>query len=328
MKIDPFLPALLAVTALAFIWPAPGATGGPLHADLAATFGVAIIFFLYGLSLPTRRLLESATRWELHLVVQLSTFVLFPLVVILAAPLLGRTLPEAVVVGFVFLAALPSTVSSSVAMTSLAGGNVPVAIFNASVSSLIGVFVTPLIMAWYLNATGGGLALGDVIVKLILLVILPLAVGQALRPLLIAQVERHKTLVRLADRALILAIVYNAFCDSMIGGVWSGKSPLLLVEMVTGTLVLFAVVYLLVRLVCRLLGFDEPDTVAVLFCASKKSLATGLPMARVMFGASPQLSLIIAPIMIYHFAQLVIIGIIAGQMGGRKAAETAREEAP
>ncbi len=313
LKQDPFLPALVIVVVLALLWPAPGVTGGVLHADKAATYGVAVIFFLYGLSLETRHLLESATRWQLHVVVQLATFVLFPLIAVIAMPLLGGTLPDGVAIGFFFLAALPSTVSSSVAMTSLANGNVAVAIFNASISSLIGVFVTPLLMAWYLHATGGGMALGEVILKLVVMVILPLGAGQILRPLLAKTVHRHKSLVKTVDRAVILAIVYNSFCDSVAAGVWSGQSPLLLVEIVAGVLVLFFAVYGIVGLVCRLAGFNLADTIAVQFCASKKSLATGLPMARVMFGAVPELSLIITPIMIYHFLQLVIISVIANR---------------
>lgn len=313
LKQDPFLPALVIVVGLALLWPAPGVTGGVLHADKAATYGVAVIFFLYGLSLETRHLLESATRWQLHLVVQLATFVLFPLIAVIAMPLLGHSLPDGVAIGFFFLAALPSTVSSSVAMTSLANGNVAVAIFNASISSLIGVFVTPLLMAWYLHATGGGMALGDVILKLVIMVILPLAAGQALRPLLAKTVHRHKGIIKTVDRAVILAIVYNSFCDSVAAGVWSGQSPLLLLEIVAGVLVLFFAVYAIVGLVCRLAGFNLADTIAVQFCASKKSLATGLPMARVMFGAVPELSLIITPIMIYHFLQLVIISVIANR---------------
>lgn len=317
LKIDPFLPALVAVVALALLWPEPGTTGGVLHADSAATWGIGLIFFLYGISLATRRLLESATRWQLHIVVQLATFALFPLVVVLAMPLISRLMPEEVGIGFFFLAALPSTVSSSVAMTSLAKGNVAVAIFNASISSLIGVFVTPLLMAWYLHATGGSMALGDVILKLVIIVILPLVAGQLVRPLLLSFVEKHKVIVKVADRAVILAIVYNAFCDSVVAGVWSGQSPTILIEIIVGVALLFVVVYALLEVFCRLVGFNHPDTTAVLFCGSKKSLATGLPIAKVMFGTSPQLSLIITPIMIYHFFQLVVVGVIAGRRAAK-----------
>lgn len=317
LKQDLFLPALVIVVLLAIAWPQPGVSGGILHADKAATYGVAIIFFLYGISLETRRLLESATRWRQHLVVQIATFGLFPLLVALALPLFGGALPDPVAVGFFFLAALPSTVSSSVAMTSLANGNVPVAIFNASISSLIGVFLTPLLMAWYLSASGG-MELGDVIMKLVQLVIMPLVAGQVLRPLLLKWIHRHKGIIKWVDRGVILAIVYNSFCDSMEAGVWSGQSPLLLVEIVVGSLALFFVVYGIVGVVCKLMGFDVADTIAVQFCASKKSLAAGLPMARVMFGGSPQLSLIITPIMIFHFLQLVIVSVIANRYAQRR----------
>ena len=317
LKLDPFLFGLVLVVGLALLWPAPGVTGGPLYADKAATYGIAVIFFLYGVSLAPDRLWASATRWKLHLVVQLATFGLFPLMVLLAMPLLNRVLPEEVGVGFFFLAALPSTVSSSVAMTSLARGNVPVAIFNASISSVIGVFVTPLLMASFLHATGGTMPLGPVITKLVLMVMLPLGLGQMVRPLVRAWVERHKAVVKVADRLVILAIVYNSFCDSVAAGVWSSQSPLLVFEIAAFVLALFAVVYLAVGLVCRLFGFNMGDAIAVKFCASKKSLATGLPMAHVMFGALPQLSLIITPIMVYHFLQLVIVGVIANRFASR-----------
>ncbi|MFG1432938.1 bile acid:sodium symporter family protein [Xanthobacter sp. V2C-8] len=322
-KIDPFLLSLVIVVVLALLWPAPGVTGGPLHADKAANWGIAIVFFLYGISLPTKKLIQSATRWKLHLLVQIATFVVFPLVVVLAMPLLRSIFPEDVTTGFFFLAALPSTVSSSVAMTSLARGNVPVAIFNASVSSLIGVFVTPLLMAWYLHSTGEGLALADVILKLVIIVIVPLVIGQLLRPPLLKVVEKHRVIVKVADRAVILAIVYNAFCDSVAAGLWSDRSPALLVEIAVGSALLFAGVYLLMLLVCRIAGFDRADTVAVTFCGSKKSLATGLPMATVMFSTLPQMSLIITPIMIYHFLQLIIVSFLAG----RHASHAARLEA-
>ncbi len=325
-KIDPFLAALAVVVILALVWPDPGVTGGPLHADSAASWGIAVVFFLYGAALSTRKLLESATRWELHIVVQLATFVLFPLVVVLSMPLLSRMFPESVLIGFFFLAALPSTVSSSVAMTSMARGNVPVAIFNASISSLIGVFVTPLLMAWYLNATGEGMDIRDVIIKLTIIVILPLVVGQLARPLILGLIERHRAIVKMADRLVILAIVYNAFCDSVAAGLWSKQSPTLLVEIAVVSVVLFALVYALMLLVCRIGRFDHADTVAVTFCGSKKSLATGLPMATVMFSAMPQISLIITPIMIYHFLQLLIVGYLAGRHASRAQMLEAIEE--
>ncbi|WP_084539784.1 bile acid:sodium symporter family protein [Azorhizobium doebereinerae] len=329
-KLDPFVIALALTVLAAIAWPTPGVTDGPLHADKAASYGVAFIFVLYGLSLAPEHLWKSAGRWRVHLVVQASTFVLFPVVVLAAHPLLVRIMPQEMVTGFFFLAALPSTVSSSVAMTSLARGNVPVAIFNASISSLIGVFVTPLLMAWYMHATGSQMDLKDVIIKLVLLVMLPVGIGQMLRPVAAEFVARHKTMARIADRAVILAIVYNSFCDSVAGGVWSKHDPRLIVEMLVGVVVLFFVVYGLVAVICRLVGFNPSDRIAVLFCGSKKSLATGLPMARVIFGSQAELSLIIAPVMLFHFIQLVIVSFIASHNAARldRAEAAARDAAP
>lgn len=324
LKIDPFLPALAATVALALAWPAPGQTGGILHADAVATYGIGVIFFLYGLTLAPEHLWKSAGKWRVHLVVQLSTFVLFPVVVVAAQPLLGAVFPKEVLLGLFFLAVLPSTVSSSVAMTSLARGNVPVAIFNASISSLIGVFVTPLLLAWYLHANGGGLPLEKVILKLVVMVLLPLGAGQVLRPLLRAFVARHKAVIKVADRAVILMIVYNSFCDSVAAGVWEKQSPLVLAGMAAAVIGLFFVVYGIVGVICRLMGLSTSDRIATLFCASKKSLATGLPMAGVIFGSSGALGVLIAPTMMFHFFQLVIVSFLAAAYA-RRPEETAPE---
>ncbi|BAF88938.1 putative Na+-dependent transporter [Azorhizobium caulinodans ORS 571] len=328
-KLDPFVIALALTVLAALVWPVPGVTDGPLHADKAASYGVAFIFILYGLSLAPDQLWKSVGRWRVHLVVQCATFVLFPVVVLAAHPLLLRVMPPEMVTGFFFLAALPSTVSSSVAMTSLARGNVPVAIFNASISSLIGVFITPLLMAWYMHATGGQLDLEGVIIKLVLLVMLPVGIGQMLRPVAASFIARHKRAARIADRAVILMIVYNSFCDSVAGGVWSRHDTSLIIEMVVGVVALFFVVYGLLSVICRIIGFNYGDRIAVLFCGSKKSLATGLPMASVIFGAQAELSLIIAPVMLFHFIQLVLVSFIASHNVGRleRAEAQARAQA-
>lgn len=317
VKIDPFLPILMGAVALALLWPAPGATGGVLHADVVAQYGILVIFFLYGLSLAPEQLWRSAGKWRVHLLVQVSTFVLFPAVVILAHPLLDQLFSAQVVLGLFFLAALPSTVSSSVAMTSMARGNVPVAIFNASISSLIGVFITPLLLAWYMHATGGALHLEQVILKLVLMVLLPLAVGQVLRPMLRAALERHKAVVKIADRAVIVVIVYNSFCDSMAAGVWARQGALVLLGMAVCVIGLFFIVYAIVGAVCRGLNFSIEDRIATLFCASKKSLATGLPMAGVIFGTGGDAGILIAPLMMFHFFQLVIVSVLASRYARR-----------
>ena len=319
---DPFLLALVGVVLLAVIWPVPGRTGGFLHAEWVSTYGIAVVFFLYGLSLAPEKMRAGLMQWRLHLVVVLGTFVLFPLVVLAAGPVVRPLLPPEVWIGFFYIAALPSTVSSSVAMTSIAKGNVPGALFNASLSSLIGVFATPALMAWFLARSGApSLPLGQVILKVVLLVLVPTLLGQLLHKPLRAWAHRHAKAIKILDRAVILSIVYNSFSDSVAEGIWSAHDPLLLVEIAVGAVALFAVVYGLLMIPCRLLGFNREDRIAALFCGSKKSLATGVPLAGVIFGVTPALGLIIAPIMLYHFLQLVIVSVIANHYGAQVPAK-------
>ena len=319
--IDGFLLALIAVVALAMAMPAPGATGGILHMNEVATYGVAVVFFLYGLTLAPEKMKAGIKHWRLHLCVQLCTFVLFPVVVLLFGTPLKSFLPQEIWIGFFYTAALPSTVSSSVAMTSLAQGNVPAAIFNATLSSLIGVFATPLLMAWFLSTSGEAMPLLPVIGKIVLLVLLPIVLGQVARHGLAAWAKRNEKQIKLADRAIILAIVYNTFSDSMMEGIWQGQDALRIAEILLGVIALFVLIYALMMIPCRLLGFNRPDTVACLFCASKKSLATGVPLAPIIFGANPALGLILAPIMLYHFCQLVIVSVIANRQARLALAE-------
>ncbi|WP_127089274.1 bile acid:sodium symporter family protein [Aquabacter cavernae] len=317
LKVDPFVLALLVVVAAAVAWPTPGETGGPLHAEKVASYGIGLIFLLYGISLSPEQMWRSMGKWREHLLVQAATFLLFPAIVFAVQPLTGHVFQQDVLTGLFFLAALPSTVSSSVAMTSLARGNVPLAIFNASISSFIGVFATPVLLAWYLHATGASLPLSTVILKLVLLVLLPIAVGQFLRPLAGPWVARHKVVVRVADRAVILAIVYNSFCDSVAGGVWSSQDIWTLPILAGAVIGLFLCVYGILDGICRLVGLKVEDRIAVLFCGSKKSLATGLPMAGIIFGTGPATALIIAPVMMFHFFQLLIVSFIAASYARR-----------
>jgi len=316
-SVDGFMLALVAVVALAALVPQIGATDGPLHVDQVATYGIALIFFLYGLTLAPDKLKQGASHWRLHIVVQAATFILFPAIVFLLVMPFRDMLPPGLATGFLYLGALPSTVSSSVALTGIARGNVPIAIFNATLSSIIGVFATPLLMAWFASTTGDPLPVLPVITKIVLLVLLPMALGQIARIWLKDWASKHVKKIRMVDRIVILLIVFNAFSDSMIGGVWEGHDLWLIGAMVAGAILIFVVVYLVLKLICRLLAFDVPDTIACLFCGTVKSLATGVPLARIMFGNDPLLGLIIAPTMIYHVFQLFVLGVIANRYAGR-----------
>lgn len=309
--LDGFLALLIALVALSMILPDIARTGGILHLDLYTTYGVSVAFLLYGLTLSWDRLRSGLLNWRLHLLVLGATFVLYPILVwglgVAAGSLIGHDLK----LGFFYLAASPSTISSSVAMTSIARGNVAGAIFNASLSSLVGVIATPLWINWYLVQTGQSLELGHVILKIVLLVVAPIAIGQALRPLIGAWINHRPRLVKVLDRGTVLAIVFNSFSDSVAEGIWHGRGASTVILVAAVSLTLFFAVMAVLRGICRLLGFDRADTVAGVFCGTKKSLASGVPLAKVMFGASPALGMIILPFVMYHFMQLVAASIVA-----------------
>jgi sodium/bile acid cotransporter 7 len=316
-KPDWFLLGMIAATLLAWAFPEPGASGGWMHPELLTKAGVALIFFLHGLLLSFAALRAGVLNWRLHVLVQSCTFLLFPLLGLgLVVAFRGRLAPE-LVLGLFYLCALPSTVSSSVAMTATARGNVAGAVFNATLSSLIGILLTPLWVAWVMQTSGEAPPLGPVILDLFKWLVLPLAVGQLLRPLLGAWAQRFKSRLSLIDKSTILLLVYTSFCDSFQQGVWSGRGvgQLGLLTVVCGAL--FAVVMFLTTAASRGLSFSREDQIAAIFCGSKKTLASGVPMAHLIFGAHPGIGLILLPIMIYHPMQLIVCGVLAQRWGKR-----------
>jgi sodium/bile acid cotransporter 7 len=317
-KLDWFLMGMIIATTLAWLFPEPGAAGGWLYPELLTKGGVALIFFLHGVALSFASLKAGTLRWPLHLVVQTSTFLLFPLLGLgLNVLWSGQVSPE-LQLGFFYLCALPSTVSSSVAMTGAAKGNVPGALFNATLSSLLGVFLTPLWVAWMLKSSGQSQPLTPVILDLLQWLVLPLAVGQLCRPLLGTWAARNRPQINVADRVTILLLVYTSFCDSFKQGIWThhGWGTLLLVML--GALGLFVVAMALMGFASRALNFSREDRIAAMFCGSKKTLASGVPMARLIFGAHPAIGVILLPIMIYHPLQLVICGVLAKRWGDQE----------
>jgi len=316
-KADWFLWGMAFAVGLAWLFPGPGAHGGWLHPELLNKGGVALIFFLSGVSLSFAAMKAGALRWRVHAVVQATTFLIFPLIGVALLWVVESWIPVELAIGFFFLCALPSTVSSSVAMTAAARGNVPVAVFNATLSSLIGVVVTPLWVSWRLRTEGSGVEAGKVMGDLLLWLVLPLVIGQLARPWLGEWAKRNKKFVHTVDRGTILVIIYTSFCDSIRRGVWSGHGIGILVTALAGALVLFFVVLTLVAAVCKLAGFNVEDRIAAVFCGSKKTIASGVPMAQILFAVDPRLGMILLPLMIYHPMQLVICGVLAGRWAKR-----------
>jgi solute carrier family 10 (sodium/bile acid cotransporter), member 7 len=319
LKPDWFLLGMGAAVLLAWFYPGPGSSEGWMHPGILIKGGVALIFFLHGLLLSTASLRAGTLRWPVHLVVQGCTFLLFPLMGLALLACLRPVLSTDLQLGLFFLCALPSTVSSSVAMTAAARGNVSVAVFNATLSSLIGVVLTPLWIGVVAKTTGHALPLGDVIWDLVQWLVLPLVAGQVVRPWLGAWAQRHKKQVNRIDRSVILLLVYTSFCDSVQRGVWSDNGWLVLVVIVAVSFALFFAAMAAVRAISRRAGFSREDEIAAIFCGSKKTLAAGVPMAQLIFGAHPGMGLILLPIMIYHPLQLVICSVLATRWARRPA---------
>lgn len=320
MKIKPdfFLIGMGIAIFLAWLMPAPGAEGGILHPELLTKIGIALVFFLHGILLSFTALKDGIFRWKYHVIIQSVTFLLFPLLGFAFISLAGDAVPGDLKLGFFYLCALPSTVSSSVAMTAAARGNVAVAVFNATISSLIGIFLTPFWMSLLMHSTAQHLDLSNVIIDLLQWMVLPLVIGQLLRPIFGAFAQQHKRFINKVDRGTILLLVYTSFCDSFLHQVWTQHSISTMLSIGLATIVLFFLVISLLIILCKRFHIAPEFRVAIVFCGTKKSLATGVPMARLMFGSDPSLSLILLPIMLYHPLQLLLCAPLASYWAKRQ----------
>lgn len=321
--VDPFLLSMLAAVAVASFVPDLGRTGGLLHLDTVGDIGVFIIFFLHGIALSPAHLRQGASRWRLHLLVQTCTFVLFPAWWFVLRPVFSPWVPQDLMLGFYYLAVLPSTVSSSVAMTAIARGNVAAAVLNATLSSLLGVFLTPLLASLlYAGSTGAHpMDLGDTMLKIARLLLLPFVLGQALRPWLGELFRRFKPITHLIDRGVIVVLVWCSFSDSVADGLWSRHGIGLIVMTLVGALLFLLPLLWTTRFLARRLGFPREDEVVAVFCGSKKTMASGVPMARVLFGGDPALGVLLMPILFYHQLQLLIGSVLARRYAQRASTE-------
>lgn len=322
---DWFLCGMVLATVLAYFFPGFGATGGGMHAEWVINIGVFVVFFLHGVNLSSEQIKHGLKNWRLHIMVQAFTFVVFPVIWLICNKAFGSYVPALLMLGFLYLCALPSTISSSVALTGSAGGNVPAAILNASMSSVFGIFMTPWLVSLVIGTGSGGIDLGPTLLKLSLMLLLPLVLGQLLRPLIGKFFAKHKKYTNLIDKIVILLLVYAAFCNSMVSGLWQTQGNSVIAMAFIGSAVLLVVILLLTTGTARLLKFNHADKVAAVFCATKKSLAAGAPMAALIFGNNPALGLILLPIMIYHPLQLIICSVMAENYANRHKQQLSAE---
>ncbi len=317
---EPFILMLIGTVVIASLLPARGE--GAKVAAVAAQIGIVALFFLHGAKLSRQAIVDGARHWRLHLTVLAATFVLFPLL-----GLAMRSLPlvdPMLATGLLFLTLLPSTVQSSIAFTAIARGNVAAAVCSASFSNLLGIAITPALVALTIDSAAAGQGGGDslgAIEHIVLELLVPFVAGHLLRPLIGAFVGRQKRLVMIVDRGSILLVVYTAFGAAVVGGLWSRVSGSDLAIVLALSMILLALVLAATWAMGRALGFSREDRIVLLFCGSKKSLASGVPMAGVLFPAAA-VGVILLPVMIFHQIQLIACALIA-----RHYANTAPPEA-
>ncbi|MEV0091003.1 bile acid:sodium symporter family protein [Streptomyces sp. NPDC050738] len=306
LPIDPYILALISTVALAALLPAGG--GAADIAGGASTGAVALLFFLYGARLSTRESMDGLRHWRLHLTVLACTFVAFPLLGLASKGLVPFVLTPQLANGLLFLCLVPSTIQSSIAFTSIARGNVPAAICAGSFSSLAGIVVTPVLAALVLGSSGGGFS-ADSLLKIVAQLLVPFLAGQLLRRWVGGFLVKHKKVLGYVDRGSILLVVYTAFSEGMVQGIWGQVSFVRLLGLLAVEAVLLAAMLTLSWYGAKRLGFGRGDRIAIQFAGSKKSLAAGLPMASVLFGA--QASLAVLPLMLFHQMQLMVCAVIA-----------------
>jgi sodium/bile acid cotransporter 7 len=319
LPIDPYIASILGMVGLASVLPAQGI--GMTLASGAGTGAIALMFFLQGARLSPQAALAGARHWRLHAMVLSSTFLLFPTLGLAARAIAPTLLTPPLWAGVLMLCLLPSTVQSSIAFTSIARGNVAAALCAATASSLFGILLTPL-LAGLLLAAHGGFSLrsvGDIVLQLLL----PFAAGQALRPWIGGWVARHKQVGSLVDRGSILLVVYVAFSEGVTHGIWHQLDAGHFATLLLLDAALLGAVLLATSLGSRLLGFDRADRITIVFCGSKKSLASGLPMASVLF-AGQSVGLIVLPLMLFHQIQLMVCAALARRYAAGATVSEAR----
>jgi len=311
VRIDPFLIALLLAAGLAFVLPARGVAGRAV--EILTQAAIALLFFLQGVRLQRAAVIAGMTHWRLQLLTLACTFVLFPVLGFAMRALAPGFLSDSLWLGVLYLCTLPSTVQSSIAFTSIAKGNVPAAICAATASNLLGILITPLLVAALLNLHGAGTGSPlDQIRSIVLQLLVPFIAGQIASRWLRPWALRHATLLSFTDRGSIILVVYSAFSAAVLAGAWSGLKAIELAKILGLSALLLAIVLASSRAFSRALGFAREDEITVVFCGSKKSLATGVPMANILFPAAT-VGLVILPVMVFHQLQLMVCAFIANR---------------
>jgi len=325
---DNFTLALVATVTLASFLPA---RGGVAHGfEWATTAAISLLFFLHGAKLSREAVVAGATHWRLHLLVLASTFVVFPLLGLALKPVLAPLVTPDLYLGILFLCCLPATVQSAIAFTAMARGNMPAAVCSASASTMLGIFITPVLVGLVVlphgNGGSGGGASFDSIGKIMLQLMAPFIAGQLLRPWIGGWVKKRAAVLKFVDQGSILLVVYTAFSAAVVEGLWKQMPATALIGVLAVCAVLLALALVITTWTSRKLGFSKEDEITIVFCGSKKSLASGIPMAKVLF-ASSAVGAIVLPLMLFHQMQLMVCAVLAQRYARRPQPASAEAEA-
>lgn len=314
MKFNGFIVSLFGVILLAYLLPQGNEI---LPLKTITDIGIGFIFFFYGLKLAPQEIKQGLLNYKVHLIVQLTTFIVFPLLALAYLPLFEQGKDSELWTAIFFLATLPSTVSSSIVMVALAKGNLPAAIFNASLSGLIGIFATPIWLSIILGKSADFQFL-DILLKLGWQILAPLIVGLILQRIFGNWARKHSKQLALFDKGIILIIVYSSFSNSFTSNLFDAIDLSGFLLLTVGVLVLFFAVYYLTALASNLLKLTLEDKITAQFCGTKKSLVHGSVMVNVIFGNSANTGLLLLPIMLFHSSQLILIAYFAEKYRKRK----------
>lgn len=306
-----FLAGLVIAVIAAFLFPEAGMSGGWLRSEITTKLAVALLFFIRGALLPLAELRRGILQWQLHLLMHAYIFLVFPLGTLLLVTILepAGLLPPEVRVGFLFMATLPTTVSTAAVFTSLANGNTVASVFNATLSNCLGVVIVPVWMAWLLQREAETAALGPTIWQMFWLVIVPLAAGQLIKPFAGGALWRRRRALEVASTVLILYVIFAAFANSAASGLWRDHGWNVFAVALVLSLFVFAAATAVVAGHARIVRMSRSDFISLLFCAPQKTLAGGVTLANVLFARDPGLGLILLPLLLYHFIQLFAGGI-------------------
>ena len=311
---DRFILFLLGAVLIASLVPAQGQ--GMVIFEWVTNLAVALLFFLHGARLSREAIIAGALHWRLHATIFSVTFLIFPLIGLAFKPLLMPIVTPELYSGILFLCCLPATVQSAIALTSVARGNVPAAVCSASVSSLLGIFVTPLLVGLVIANAGAAPISFDAVVKIMVQLLLPFLLGQFLRRWIGEWVTARKKMLKFVDQGSILLVVYTAFSEAVNEGLWQTTPLKALLGLVVCCIVILATVLWISTLLGRVFGFEKADRITLLFAGSKKSLATGVPMAQVLF-AGGSVGAVVLPLMLFHQIQLMVCAVLASRYARR-----------